>query len=81
MIALAIGWHVSLVWIERSRRQHKVGPSLSKLLELAELDLLATLRAELVGLMHSKPKLKPRYRAKVEEVNSWLKRLGGLNGR
>lgn len=81
MIALAISWHISLAWIERSRHQHKLGTPLSKLIKLAELDLLATLRAELVGLMHSKPKLKPRYRAKVEEVNIWLKRLGGLNGR
>jgi hypothetical protein len=81
VIALAIGWHVSLAWIERSRHQHKVGPPLSKLLELAELDLLATLHAELVGLIHAKPKLKPRYRAKVEEINRWLKRIGGLNER
>ena len=81
MIALAIGWHISLAWIEHKQHSRGVRPSLTKLLKLAELDLLATLRAELVGLIHSRPELKPRYQAKMEEVDSWLRRLGELDGR
>lgn len=45
--ALAVAWHIGLALFERSRRPEQGGPSLAKLLLLAEADLLRTLRCEL----------------------------------
>ncbi len=64
--------------IERTRRTHRI-PGLKELLRFAELDLLATLRAELTTQMHARPELKARYRSRTEEVDRWIGRLGDEN--
>ena len=53
-------------------------PSLKKLLKLAELDILATLRGELTRLARSKP--KPTYEEKLREVDAQMKKLGETDG-
>lgn len=76
VIALAISWHVSMLWIERSRRPCIARPSLEKLLHFVELDLLNTLRAELVRLLRMKPELEPRYQRELLGISDRLKTLG-----
>jgi hypothetical protein len=60
----------------RSRGNELSKPSLKKLLKLAELDILATLRGEMIRLAHSKPKLRAAYERKLREVDVQMKRLG-----
>lgn len=74
--ALAIGWHASLFWLERSRQPRYRKPSLAKLLHLVELDLLSTIRGELVRLLQAKPELKPSYERRLQRVNEQLDILG-----
>ena len=60
----------------RSRGNELPKPSLKKLLKLAELDILATLRGEMARLAHSKPKLGPTYAKKLHDVDMQMKNLG-----
>jgi len=76
IIALAVSWHAGLFWIERSRMPNRVRPSLTKLLRLVELDLLSTLRGELVRLLRTKPELKSSYEQKLRKINEKLNVLG-----
>ncbi len=64
----------------RSRGNELPKPSLKKLLKLAELDTLATLRGEITRLAHSKPKLRPTYERKLREVDVQMKKLGETDG-
>jgi len=75
--ALAIAWHASLFWLERSRQPCHRKPSLAKLLRLVELDLLSTLRGELVRLLRAKPELKPSYERRLQKISEQLDMLGG----
>jgi len=77
VVALAISWHASLFWLERSRQSCNRKPSLSKLLRLVELDLLSTLRGELVRLLRAKPELKPSYERRLRKISEQLDMLGG----
>jgi hypothetical protein len=77
VVLLAIGWHASLFWLERSRQPYSKNPSLAKLLRLVELDLLNTIRGELVRVLRTRPDLKPSYGRKLQEVNEQLDLLGG----
>lgn len=75
VFAVALSWHAGLFWIERSRHPRgKTEPSLPKLLQLAELDLLVTLRGELTRLSRAKPKLP--HERKLREVEYWLGKMG-----
>ena len=74
--ALAICWHVGLTLLIHLRGNELPKPSLKKLLKLAELDILATLRGELTRLAHSKPKLRPTYEKKLRDVDVQMKKLG-----
>jgi len=76
VIALAICWHGSLTLLIRSRGNELSKPSIKKLLKLAELDILATLRGEMTRLAHSKPKLRPTYERKLRDVDVQMKKLG-----
>lgn len=76
VIALAICWHGSLTLLIRSRGNELPKPSIKKLLKLAELDILATLRGEMTRLAHSKPKLRPTYERKLRDVDVQMKNLG-----
>ena len=80
VIALAICWHGSLMLLIRSRGNELSKPSLKKLLKLAELDTLATLRGEITRLAHSKPKLRSVYEKKLREVDVQTKKLGDADG-
>gem|GEM_PF-1018091 len=75
VIALAICWHGGLMLLIRSCGNELPKPSLKKLLKLAELDILATLRGEMTRLAHSKPKLKPMCEGKLREVDVQIKKL------
>ena len=79
VIALAICWHGSLTLLIRSRGNELSKPSIKKLLKLAELDILATLRGEMTRLAHSKPKLRPTYERKLRDVDVQMKNLGETN--
>lgn len=75
VLALAVGWHVGVTWLVRSRGSELAKPPLSKLLHLAERDILTTLRGEIARLAHSKPKLRPKYDEKLREVDVQMKKL------
>jgi len=75
--ALAIGWHASLFWLERSCQPCNRKPSLPRLLRLVELDLLSTLRGELVRLLRAKPELKLSYERRLQKISEQLDMLGG----
>jgi len=77
VVALAISWHASLFWLERSRQPCNRKPSFSKLLRLVELDLLSTIRGELVRLLRVKPELKPNYERRLQKISEQLDMLGG----
>jgi len=77
VVALAISWHASLFWLERSRQPCHRKPSLAKLLRLVELDLLSTLRGELVRLLRAKPELKLSYERRLQKISEQLDMLGG----
>ena len=77
VILLAIGWHASLFWLEHSRQPYPKKPSLAKLLRLVELDVLGTIRGELMRLLQTRPDLKPNYDQKLQNVNEQLNLLGG----
>lgn len=78
--ALAICWHAGLILLIRSRGNELLKPSIKKLLKLAEMDILATLRGEITRLAHSKPKLRPMYEGKLREVDVEMKKLGETDG-
>lgn len=78
-MVLAVSWHASLFWIERSKRFRPARPSLVKLLQSVELDLLSTIRGELVRLLRTKPELKPSYRWKLQKISERLNALGDHN--
>jgi hypothetical protein len=77
VISLAIGWHAGLFWLEHSRQSCPKKPSLAKLLRLVELDVLGTIRGELVRMLRTRPDLKPSYDRKLQNVNEQLNLLGG----
>lgn len=75
MAALAVVWHVCLAWLERSRYPQRASPPLMRLLLLAEVDLLRTLRAELKRRIHFKR--DPESERKLFEVEGRLRELDG----
>jgi len=77
VISLAIGWHAGLFWLERSRQSFLKKPSLARLLRLVELDVLGTIRGELVRVLQTRPDLRPSYDRKLQNVNEQLNLLGG----
>ena len=77
VILIAIGWHVSLFWLERSRQPYTEKPSLAKLLRLVELDILSTIRGEFLRVLQTRPDLKLGYDRKLQNVNEQLNLLGG----
>ena len=73
VISLAAAWHVGLAVLERRLCSEQDRPSFAKLLLLAEVEVLRTLRAELkrrrlIGKDGCEPKLS--------EVEGRLKELG-----
>ncbi len=74
MAALAVAWHVGLALLERSHYPRRARPPLTKLLLLAEVELLRTLRAELKRRIHFKQ--DPESDQKLFEVEGRLKELG-----
>ncbi len=78
-MALAVSWHASMFWIERSRCLRHARPSLVKLLHLVERDLLSTIRGELMRLLRTKPELKPSYGWKLQKISEQLNALGDHN--
>lgn len=74
VIALAVVWHVGLALLERSRYPQQTRPSLAKLLLLAEVDLLRTLRGELKRRLRLRR--EPASERKLLEVEGRLKELG-----
>ena len=74
VVAIALAWHVGMALLERSRYPRKAGPSLMRLLLLAEVDLLRTLRAELKRRTHSGQ--EPTTERKLLDVEHRLKELG-----
>jgi hypothetical protein len=68
-----------LTLLIRSRGNELSKPSIKKLLKLAELDILATLRGEMTRLAHSKPKLRPTYERKLRDVDVQMKNLGEMD--
>jgi hypothetical protein len=73
VIVLAIAWHVGLAVLEHSRYPKQARPPLAKLLFLAEVDLLRTLRGELkrrLCLEH-----EPATERKLSEVEGRLEEL------
>jgi hypothetical protein len=77
VISLAIGWHASLFWLERSRQPSPKKQSLARLLRLVELDVLGTIRGELVRGLQTRQDLRPSYDRKLQNVNEQLNLLGG----
>lgn len=71
---IAAVWHVSLALIERSRYPKQAKPPLGKLLLLAEVEVLRTLRAEL--RRHLVIKREPVSEQKLDEVEKRLKEMG-----
>ena len=71
---LAIVWHVGLAVIEHQRRPEKDRPSLARLLLLAEVEVLRTLRAELK--QRRLRKRGRRHGRKLSEVEERLEELG-----
>ena len=79
VVALAVGWHVGITWLARSRMPAFTKPSLPQLLRLAELDLLSTIRGELTRRLHAKHGLQPRDEQKLREVDTQIKKLEESN--
>lgn len=69
VIALAAAWHVGLALFERHLRPEHDRPSLAKLLLLAEVEALRTLRAEL------RRRREGRKERKLSQVEERLKEL------
>lgn len=78
VVVLAVAWHIGLTLLERSRYPRQARPSLVKLLLLAEVDLLKTLRSELKR--HLRLKCEPKSERKLSEVEGRLEELGGDGG-
>ena len=79
VVALAVGWHIGITWLARSRMPAFTKPSLPRLLRLAELDLLSALRGELTRRLHAKHGLQPRHKQKLREVDAQIKKLEESN--
>ncbi len=73
VISLAVAWHVGLVVLERRLCLGQDGPSFAKLLLLAEVEVLRTLRAELKRRRLHK---KDSCNRKLSTVEERLKELG-----
>ncbi|MEM2907937.1 MAG: hypothetical protein QXP65_01855 [Candidatus Hadarchaeales archaeon] len=75
-LALGFGWQILLLFAGRSRSLKGPKLTLAGLLSLAELDLLSTLRSELLRSSEDRPCSQ-----KLREVDAWLERLSGRDGR
>lgn len=74
VIALAAFWHIGLALLEKHHRPKQDRPSLARLLFLAEVEVLRTLRAEL-----KRRRLRGhrgRCERKLSQVEERLKELG-----
>lgn len=78
VVALAIAWHIGLALLERSRYPKQARPSLARLLLVAEVDLLRTLRSELKRRLRLRRELKSE--RKLSEVEGRLEELGEDGG-
>lgn len=74
IVALATAWHVGLALLERHLRPKQDRPSLARLLLLAEVDVLRTLRAEL--RRWGRRRREGRCEQKLSQVEEKLKELG-----
>lgn len=72
LLALAFAWHIGLAVLMRHLRPKRGAPSLKKLLLLAEIEILRTLRAE---IRRSCAGLGGRWRGKLTEVDMRLKEV------
>ena len=79
VVALAVGWHIGITWLARSRKPAFARLSLLQLLRLAELDLLSALRGELTRRAHAKHGLQPRDEQKLRAVDAQIKKLEESN--
>ncbi|KXB01328.1 hypothetical protein AKJ43_03475 [candidate division MSBL1 archaeon SCGC-AAA261D19] len=75
VVTIALGWHLGIIWLERSFRSHWKECPLERLLRSAELDLLGMLRSELSHIVQTGGSHKEYYRFRLREANSWLKRI------
>ncbi|MEM3723276.1 MAG: hypothetical protein QW179_02355 [Candidatus Hadarchaeales archaeon] len=66
VLGLAVGWHISIVILERFLLRPSEKPSLTKLLLSAEAELLRVLKAEL---------LQKRKEARVAEIERRLEEI------
>ncbi|MEM2192753.1 MAG: hypothetical protein QXG38_03975 [Candidatus Hadarchaeales archaeon] len=66
VLGLAVGWHISIVILERFLLRPPAKPSLTKLLLSAEAELLRVLKAEL---------LQKRKEARVAEIERRLEEI------
>lgn len=73
VISLAVAWHVGLAVLERRICSGQDGPSLAKLLLLAEVEVLRALRAE---LKRRRLREKDECGRKLSKVEERLKELG-----
>jgi hypothetical protein len=71
VIGLAIVWHFCIALLERCRCPTHARPPMSKLLLLAEIEVLKTLKGELKRLLRSGSKCEQ----KLREVNQKLREL------
>jgi hypothetical protein len=78
VVALAIAWHIGLALLERSCYPKQARPSLARLLLVAEVDLLRTLRSELKRRLRLRRELKSE--RKLSEVEGRLEELGEDGG-
>lgn len=78
MVALAIAWHVGLAILEHRWYRRRGGPPLSKLLLLAEAELLRTLRAEF--RRHGPREGERRRELKLSQIEDRLKELENGEG-
>ena len=78
VVALAIAWHIGLALLERSRYPKQARPSLARLLLVAEVDLLRTLRSELKRRLRLRR--EPKSEGKLSEVEGRLEELGEDGG-
>lgn len=74
VVTLAMAWHVGLALLERQRRPERDRPPLAKLLLLAEVEVLRTLRGELKRRLRLRR--EHRCERKLSEVEGRLKELG-----
>ncbi|MDI6883759.1 MAG: hypothetical protein QMD00_01255 [Hadesarchaea archaeon] len=79
VVGLAIAWHVGLALLERQRAPERDRPSLAKLLLLAEVEVLRTLRGELKRRLRLRR--ERQCERKLDEVEGRLRELDNNEAR